>query len=771
MPVAVVLGLFVACFSGVIFEDRLFAFRDAAHFYYPLFAYIQQTWEAGQLPWWNPYENGGMPIGANPAASLFYPGKAIFFLVRDFDTAYRVYVLAHLLLAAFWAYRLARHWQTSRPAATLAAITYTFSGAVLIQYSNVIFLVGAAWLPAGVLVADRMLRHRRKRDAFLLGTVCALVTLGGDPQTAYHLGLLVLLLIALRAMRRRALVVTLRKAMTLRKASGAHQVSLAAGFTPAFSESENESKSAGANLPVRLGPAANKVDLWKLLAITLITGLVLAAVQIVPTVRYLMTTDRSSDQVARSLYEVPRMIGKDEAGRRIADGLLCRHLDRPGHSQSVYEFSVGPWRFAELVWPNCFGRQFPLHRRWIQALPGEGRVWTPTLYAGIIPLGFALGAFRLQRRKRHRKRRLAATAGGALHRRWMSWTLLLGLVGSLGYYGVVWLVEEIAGPIAGADGTSVAGPPVGGLYWLMNVVLPGYIYFRYPAKLLVLVSLGLAMLAARGWDDFFSARRLVRTGRIFFGFMLISLVVIVSFLFLRPVWSAWVSTAPACPIFGPLDVEGAFYDTFFGLVQTAVVSGIAWILLRASTFSRGACPRDFGGTIAEASPAAKWRVVLLLLVLAAFDVGLANRWIVATAPAELWRTRLPISVEHVFSAEGDRIVQVYRWPRLHDPRWKEHGSVDRLAEEVRWNCQTLYPKYNLLQRIGVVDSYGTMMPAAHRELLRGTPVQVMRTTGATIAILPHDAELPGGERLLIGADFKEVEFSIWRLEGNDEAPN
>ena len=176
LPVTVVLGLFVACFSGVIFQDRLFAFRDAAHFYYPLFAYIQQTWEAGQLPWWNPYENGGMPIGANPAASLFYPGKAIFFLIRDFDTAYRAYILAHVLLAAFWAYRLARHWNTSRPAATLAAVAYTFSGAVLIQYSNVIFLVGAAWLPAGVLAADRMLRHRRKRDAVLLGTASALVT-------------------------------------------------------------------------------------------------------------------------------------------------------------------------------------------------------------------------------------------------------------------------------------------------------------------------------------------------------------------------------------------------------------------------------------------------------------------------------------------------------------------------------------------------------------------------------------------------------------------
>ena len=693
LPVVVVLGLFIACFSGVIFHNRLFAFRDAAHFYYPLFAYIQQTWEAGQIPWWNPYENGGMPIGANPAASLFYPGKAIFFLIHDFDAAYRTYILVHVLLTAFWAYRLARHWNASQAAATLAAITYTFSGAVLIQYSNVIFLVGAAWLPAGILAADRMLRHRCKRDAFFLGTVCALVTLGGDPQTAYHLGLLVLLLFALRTLRRRSLSKKLPTSKNLE--------------TPC---------------------AARNTANWKLLGITLLTGLLLAAIQIVPTVSYLLTTDRSSDQIARSLYEVPKMLGKEEAGRRIADGLLCRNLEQPGHLRSVYEFSIGPWRFAEMVWPNCYGRQFPIHRRWIQALPGEGRVWTPTLYAGIIPLGFALSVFQLRRRKRKNT--------GALYRRWMSWTLLLGLLGSLGYYGLVWGIEEITGP------TPSVGAPVGGLYWLMTILLPGYVYFRYPAKLLTLVALALAMLAARGWDDFFTAKQ-VRATRIFFGITAISLAVLIGFLLAKPAWNAWISTTPACPIFGPLDVKGAFYDTFFGLVQTIVISGIACLLLRIHGSGK--------------------RSALPLLLLAAFDIGLANYWIVATAPAELWRTK-PILTQE----EGQPTLQVYRWPRLYDPQWKKHGSENRLAEEVRWNCLTLYPKYNLLHRIGVVNSYGTMMSAEHRKLLRAAPIQVMQKTNATIAILPRDATLPGGERLTLPKDFTDSEFSVWRLEVSDD---
>ena len=63
----------------------------------------------------------------------------------------------------------------------------------------------------------------------------------------------------------------------------------------------------------------------------------------------------------------------------------------------------------------------------------------------------------------------------------------------------------------------------------------------------------------------------------------------------------------------------------------------------------------------------------------------------------------------------------------------------------------------------MVNSYGTMMSAEHRALLRGTPVEVMRATGATMAILPRDAVLPGGQRVELDADFKDSAFSVWYL--------
>ncbi len=45
--------------------------------------------------------------------------------------------------------------------AGLAALTYTFGAPVLFQYCNIIYLVGAAWLPLGFLAIDRWIRLRQ----------------------------------------------------------------------------------------------------------------------------------------------------------------------------------------------------------------------------------------------------------------------------------------------------------------------------------------------------------------------------------------------------------------------------------------------------------------------------------------------------------------------------------------------------------------------------------------------------------------------------------
>ena len=142
-------------FRGVLFQGEQFGYRDAAHFYHPLYLRVQQEWEAGRVPLWEPEENGGMPLLGNPTAAVLYPGKLVF-AVLDYEWATRVYTIGHVALAALGMRLLMRGWGLSWCGASITALSYAFGAPVLFQYCNIVFLVGAAWLPFGLRAADQV---------------------------------------------------------------------------------------------------------------------------------------------------------------------------------------------------------------------------------------------------------------------------------------------------------------------------------------------------------------------------------------------------------------------------------------------------------------------------------------------------------------------------------------------------------------------------------------------------------------------------------------
>jgi hypothetical protein len=170
----------------VLLSDRMFAMRDAGHYYYPLFKWCADTWGDGRLPLWNPNENGGVAVCADPTASLWYPGKLLFALPFSFALRLKLYIVGHVVLCAVGGYWLARRWQASVYGSALAALSYAGGGSVVFLHCNVVYLVGAAWLPFALGHLDGVLRERQYRSVASLAVVLALMVLGGDPQMAYH---------------------------------------------------------------------------------------------------------------------------------------------------------------------------------------------------------------------------------------------------------------------------------------------------------------------------------------------------------------------------------------------------------------------------------------------------------------------------------------------------------------------------------------------------------------------------------------------------------
>lgn len=681
-------GLFIWFFGPALTGANSFAFRDAAHFYYPLFEFVRDEWAAGRIPLWNPYENAGVPLLASGTASVFYPGKLLFVLPLSYTLLYNAYVVLHVLLAAGTAFRLARAWGCSVEAAGLCGLSYAFGGSVLTQHANVVYLVGAAWLPLALLAGDRLLATRRIGYALALGAVLAMMVLAGDPQLAYHAGLAIAGYAALQWWDER----------TARRAPAAN-------------------------------PGREQLSRWRKLllsrpaglAIAALAAATLAAVQILPTAEFVRLSGRTAYTLPRSVYGLPGYwMGTANRQPGWYTGLLGHaEMDAPA-TLAAYDFSLSPWRVAEFAYPNISGRQYPVHRRWLSALPAEGRVWTPTLYMGLLPIVFGLAAWRVR--------------SGDVRVRWISWLVLLALCASLGRFGLGWLAREMIGwgnrlfgNGAGEPITLPIGDGFGGLYWLLNLLLPAHASFRYPAKLMVVCSLGLSLLAAHHWDRLIgrdAQQTAIWLRRIGIG----SVLAAVALLLAWPVWNRWLTAVPADPLFGPLDRAGAAQDLIGSLVHAAVVSGLGAWLVRAVVSGRlsvvGTTDRGRRG----------W-AIYALLGLTAIELGIANGWIVQYAPAAHWRgasraAEIARSAKQQLDRrEVDQRLRIYRARPWLPTEWRTASSPQRLQQAVAWDRDTLFPKYNLREGIGIFHTAGTLAPADW-EILRNQAEQLALTGGS-----------------------------------------
>lgn len=708
----------VAIFAPVLFLDRSFAFRDGAHFYHPLFQWIASEWGQGRVPLWNPLENCGLPVLADATSSIFYPGKLIFMLPLPFAWLYKFYVVGHVVLAALAMYAFARRLQASEPSAVLVAIAYACGGNVVFQYCNIVFLVGAAWLPAALLAIEVIVGCRCWRAMLFFAFVLAMMILGGDPQMAYH----ALLAAGLR---------------------------LVCAWFGSCSRSPDY-RGEGTKI-LLLGGAA-------------VLAFLLAAVQIFPSSEATKFSERAAYTRPRNIYEAAAVIAKTPAnesllaetpGEKITAGLFGQP-EPTSHHDRAYDYSVSPWRVAEFIWPNISGRAFPQNQRWTGRIPGESKPWTPTMYLGLLP--FLVGCFAL------RFWRTDATT------RWLTWLVLIFALGSFGWYGLGWLVREGYATLLQGDPKKLSiGSPVGGVYWLMVTLLPTYVYFRYPAKLMVVAVCGLLAGAAPAVDRLFVAK----SPRWLLTFKCIS---IASMCIAFGVWCAspyFLNLKPTpSAILGPFNMPGALFDVFSGLIQTTLVAVfLYWCLTKA-----------WEATATKQTQTAlrlKWAAVALT----AAELAIANGWLIFTAPSALWNETSPVtqaieqSPQPAQSTANPRFYRgsYFSW---HAPSFAKQGALARMEQIARWDHDTLSHKYFLNSGLSLVESYGSLKSLDYESLLLQaralSPTKVdgvsvplgeaLRLTGCEYLVLPASADIRYAEKIDASKLTLPENVSIWRMK-------
>ncbi len=178
-------------------------------------AYQFQRMSQGEIPLWNPWNNGGMPFLADPQTAVFYPPRLLTIALSGLaggwsyhalELEMAVHVLAFTLMMYLLLRRMTRNLQGSVPGALLAAIISGYggwtSGYPPLQLA---ILESGTWLPVALLGVYEATEARPTRWRWLLLSSLALGLswLAGHSQTSWQLGLALVAWISWRTWEKR----------------------------------------------------------------------------------------------------------------------------------------------------------------------------------------------------------------------------------------------------------------------------------------------------------------------------------------------------------------------------------------------------------------------------------------------------------------------------------------------------------------------------------------------------------------------------------------
>ncbi len=160
-------------------------------------AYQYERLTRGEIPLWNPYNNGGLPFIADTQAAVFYPPRWITIALSDLAGGWtynslQMEMTAHVLLYTLLMYVFARRLTIRNELSHVAAL----AASVIIGYGGyttgypplqLAVLEAATWLPLtliGILEATRQ-RAISARFIALAGFALGLSWMAGHPQTSW----------------------------------------------------------------------------------------------------------------------------------------------------------------------------------------------------------------------------------------------------------------------------------------------------------------------------------------------------------------------------------------------------------------------------------------------------------------------------------------------------------------------------------------------------------------------------------------------------------
>jgi hypothetical protein len=190
---AVVLGLLCIAFYWEVLSlpaDRTILGDDATNLFLQWLRFAKSSAQQGELPLWNPYTFSGFPFVANPQPALFYPPTWIA-LFLPITRAMGLIAVLHLWVAGVGMIVWLRSEGASVPGALVGGAVFAFSGyfAVRVRGGHLGVITTGAWLPLLLWSYRQALTKRSWRWAILGGLPAGLSILAGHSASFIYVAL------------------------------------------------------------------------------------------------------------------------------------------------------------------------------------------------------------------------------------------------------------------------------------------------------------------------------------------------------------------------------------------------------------------------------------------------------------------------------------------------------------------------------------------------------------------------------------------------------
>ena len=142
----------------------------------------------GVFPFWNPHIFAGTPFFSNPQSALLYPLN-ILYLVFPTCLAINISSFFHLGLSGWFCYLLARWMKRSRVASFLAGFVYAFCAPQIMHLyaGHVTVNCVLPWIPLIIMLIMRIAENPTGKKALAASLVFAVAFLAGHPQYIYYM--------------------------------------------------------------------------------------------------------------------------------------------------------------------------------------------------------------------------------------------------------------------------------------------------------------------------------------------------------------------------------------------------------------------------------------------------------------------------------------------------------------------------------------------------------------------------------------------------------